>query len=217
MKFRVNPFFWQRQTLEKHPNVKKCQFPDCEQDGDYRAPRHDRIHDIKNNANWHWFCLDHVRSYNASWNFYKHMTEEEILKSQRRGLVWDRESWPIGAMPKGASARPFFNDSSFSSKRNNSFRGASSGGDPFRGDPFGLFDDYPHYQDPNSDRIFTTQEIEAITLLGLSKNYSQSDLQTAYRSLVKKHHPDLNGGCTEAENRIKTINIAYELLKNKQY
>jgi hypothetical protein len=200
MKFTVNPFFWQRHTLKKHLHIRRCEHPDCQEEGIYRAPRHDRTQDIKNDANWHWLCLDHVRAYNAVWDFYKNMSEEEIHASRRRDIVWERISWPLGDTNGYAATKPFLKSERF-------VNGAK--------DPFGLFGD-PYYGEKENDRIFTVQELEAIALLGLSVDYNQDDLQKNYRTLVKTYHPDLNGGSSEAEDRVKSINIAYKLLKNKQ-
>jgi DnaJ-domain-containing protein 1 len=199
MKFTVNPFFWQRQALKKHPDIRRCDYQDCQEEGTYRAPRHDRKQDIKNNSNWHWLCLDHVRTYNSSWNFYKNMSEDEINASRRRDAVWERVSWPLGDINARAASKPFLRSEPFTYNRK---------------DPFGFFGD--PYDGHWDDRVFTAQERAAIALLGLSLNYSQDDLHKAYRGLVKIHHPDLNGGSADAENKIKSINVAYELLKNKQ-
>ncbi|MES2252493.1 MAG: DnaJ domain-containing protein [Pseudomonadota bacterium] len=199
MKFQVNPFFWQRQALKKHPTIKRCEYKSCAEEGTYRAPRHDRPHDIKNDSNWHWLCLDHVRDYNAAWDFYKDMSEEEILASRRRGIAWDRPSWPVGDWQTRATTKPFLRSDHFINAKR---------------DPFGLFDEEKMNAYENGfSCAFTTPEIEAIALFGLTLAFTQEELQKAYRALVKRHHPDVNGGSVEAEDRIKSINVSYELLK----
>jgi curved DNA-binding protein len=57
--------------------------------------------------------------------------------------------------------------------------------------------------------------------LGVNKNASQEDIKKAFRKLARKHHPDVNPGDAAAEDRVKEINEAYEVLsdedKRKKY
>jgi curved DNA-binding protein len=50
--------------------------------------------------------------------------------------------------------------------------------------------------------------------LGVSKNADQKEIKKNYRKLARKYHPDVNKGDTEAENRFKEINEAYEVLSD---
>lgn len=52
------------------------------------------------------------------------------------------------------------------------------------------------------------------TTLGIKRDASQDDIRRAYRGLAKKHHPDLNPGNTQAEERFKTVSAANELLSD---
>ncbi|MDD4972989.1 MAG: J domain-containing protein [Bacteriovorax sp.] len=49
-------------------------------------------------------------------------------------------------------------------------------------------------------------------ILGVSKTASQDEIKKAYRSLVKKYHPDLNPGNKKAEEKFKEISHAYDLI-----
>ena len=58
-------------------------------------------------------------------------------------------------------------------------------------------------------------------VLGVPKTASPSDIKKAHRKLVRKHHPDANPGDSEAEERFKEVQGAYDVLrdpeKRKQY
>lgn len=49
-------------------------------------------------------------------------------------------------------------------------------------------------------------------VLGVSRNATEAEIKTSYRSLAKKYHPDLNPGNPEAELKFKEVSEAYEVL-----
>src|SRR5262247_2975263 len=57
--------------------------------------------------------------------------------------------------------------------------------------------------------------------LGLSRGATEEQIRAAYRKLARKHHPDVNPGNKDAEEKFKEINEAYSVLsdaqKRKQY
>jgi hypothetical protein len=74
------------------PPMRSCDHAGCAGPGDFRAPRsRSSLHDF------YWFCLDHVRAYNAAWNFYAGMSVAEIEAEIRNDTVWQRPTWPLGA------------------------------------------------------------------------------------------------------------------------
>jgi hypothetical protein len=72
--------------------VRGCDWPGCKAEAAHRAPR--SRNELRT---YRWFCLDHVRLYNAAWNYYAGMSETEIEADLRRDTVWQRPSWPIGS------------------------------------------------------------------------------------------------------------------------
>lgn len=53
-------------------------------------------------------------------------------------------------------------------------------------------------------------------VLGVQDHATQQEIKNAYRKLAKKYHPDLNNGDEEAQERLKEINAAYEVLGNEE-
>ena len=164
-------------------HVRRCHFSGCREHGMYRAPV------ARDNLNeYYWFCLDHVRAYNLSWNFYAGMSESEIEYRRRHDTVWERPSWPFGRFgePRAAGNDPRFHDS------------------------FGFFSDGP--KGPARARP-KTDEQRALAVLDLVEPVTFQDVKARYKTLAKMLHPDANGGDTVAEERLKSVNQAYAALK----
>ena len=49
--------------------------------------------------------------------------------------------------------------------------------------------------------------------LEIAPPFDLKTLKARYKALVKLHHPDANGGSRDAEEKFKTINHAYSVLK----
>ena len=72
-----------------------CMAPDCLLEAPYRAPMsRDHLNQ------YYWFCLDHVRAYNARWDYFKGMSQAEIERELKRDVTWQRPSWPLGGGPR---------------------------------------------------------------------------------------------------------------------
>lgn len=165
--------------------VRLCDHPGCTAAGDYRAPRsRDRLH------LFYWFCLDHVRTYNAQWNYYAGMSAAEIEADLRNDTVWQRPTWPLGSRARwrfGARVRDF--------------------------GMFGFEDEEgTERREPPRNRPLSEQE-QALAVFDLAPPFSLGGLKARYKELVKLHHPDIHGGDKAAEERLKLINRAYSTLK----
>lgn len=168
---------------ESSPQGKVCDHPLCQKPALHRAPK-SRSHMKSAYAqDWLWFCLDHVRQYNAKWNYYVHMSETEVEADTRANSTWHRPSWPLGTKTVHSSI--------------------------FYKDPFDLTPDSPE----NKPSFFQPAEVKAMIILNLRQPFTFQELSEAYRTLAKKYHPDANGGAQQAEEKIKEINAAYTLLK----
>ena len=86
------------ERVESDPGCRICEWPECRLEGDFRAPR--SRSDLRN---FRWFCLDHVRAYNQSWDYFAGLDEAGIEEVLRQDQVWDRPTWPLGSGPAGGS------------------------------------------------------------------------------------------------------------------
>lgn len=53
-------------------------------------------------------------------------------------------------------------------------------------------------------------------ILGVERSASHDEIRKAYRKLARKHHPDINPGNKEAENKFKEISTAYDVLGDEK-
>jgi len=167
-------------VAEEGKAQRQCDHPGCDHEGAFKAPRgRDRLDE------YYWFCLDHVRAYNASWDYYAGMSVDEIESEVRRDTTWQRPTWPLGAK---TSNRRF----SFGIR-----------------DPFGFFEEDV---EEGVTKAPPTPEDAAMKILGLAFPLTLVSLKARYKQLVKRHHPDANGGDKAAEEKFKEINQAYTTL-----
>jgi hypothetical protein len=162
---------------------RRCEAPGCAAAGEFRAPKSPRqLHEYR------WFCLDHVRAYNAAWDFYKGMTPGEIEQSIRADSTWGRPTWPLGNLGHGPELR--------------------------LDDLLDMAGHQPRRRAP-ADELAPADLKSALETLGLPWPVSREQAKARWRELVKLHHPDANGGDAGAEARVKTINEAYSRLRHR--
>jgi hypothetical protein len=161
--------------------------PGCGAPGEYRAPK--SRSDL--NHYW-WFCLEHVRAYNATWDFYKGMTPGEIEQQTRADTAWQRPTWPLGRL------------------------GAATWEDELLHDLHVLNAGFGGHRHPERATEDTPAELrEPLATLGLHWPVTLNTVKQRYKELAKLHHPDANGGDRAAEERLKDINIAYAAVRGR--
>jgi DnaJ-class molecular chaperone len=60
----------------------------------------------------------------------------------------------------------------------------------------------------------TREQRSHLAQLDLDETATLQDVKMRYKQLVKRFHPDANGGDKQAEERFKSINEAYSNLKS---
>jgi hypothetical protein len=165
--------------------VRPCDQPGCDRAGEFRAPKsRDALHD------YYWFCLDHVRAYNAAWDYYAGLDPQEIEQLVRADTTWQRPTWPLGRISGGRGR--------FQAERVS--------------DPFGVFGD-DVWQRPSEPAMASSPEQAAMRVMNLKMPLTLETLKARYKELCKLHHPDANGGDKAAEERFKQISQAYKTLR----
>jgi DnaJ-domain-containing protein 1 len=158
--------------------------PGCSSTGEYRAPKNRELSD------YYWFCLEHVRDYNRSWDYFAGLSADDMEKQIRKQTVWERPSWPMGGWRareqnlREQVMREFFSDS---------FGNAS--------------------KQESAAPPMPKAEQDALAILELTPPVSFTEIKAQYRILVKQHHPDANKGSPESEEIFKSINQAFTVLK----
>ena len=171
------------------PPVRVCDHPDCAAGGDFRAPK-SRL-DLRD---YYWFCLDHVRAYNAAWNYYAGMSDSEIEAEIRCDTVWQRPTWRLGDRHGPSSAARWRDPLSVLS--------GDGTGRHDRGGAAGQA----------ARRVLSARE-QALAVFEIEPPFTPTRLKARYKTLVKLHHPDAHGGDKAAEEKLKIINQAYATLK----
>lgn len=186
---------------EEHPQVQGCDHPLCAEPGLYRAPKtRQRLND------YYWFCLDHIRDYNRMWNYYEGMEAAEIEAHVRADTVWQRPTWPLGGWR--------------SAKFDRATASAQAGFQAEFHEGFGFFEEDRTAREERRNRrreartTPRTAEERALALLDLAPPVTLKQVKVRYKDLVKRLHPDANGGDKSAEERLKLVNQAYSTLKN---
>ena len=172
-------------------HYKKCDSPKCNEKGEYRAPK-SRVMLNK----YFYFCLDHIKEYNKSWDFYKGMSVEQIENSMRSDTFWDRPSWPL----KNSFKNIFDEFNEYVE-------------DFVKNDDDKINDTY--FKNKLFDESLTIEEAKALKELDLKMPISLEKIKKNYKKLVKIFHPDVNGNNKDAEEKFKQINESYKLLLKK--
>jgi hypothetical protein len=179
-----------------------CQWPRCDAPATHRAPK-GRLR-----ASEYWrFCLEHVREYNNSYNFFAGMSDDAIAKYQKDDVTGHRPTWKMGSIGGNRGTRP-------SRRSRGEFRGSGWAAD----DPFSLFGETgprPGHARPASEgRKILNAQRRAFDVLGLEADAKRVDIKSRFKLLVKRHHPDANGGDRGSEDRLREIIQAYNYLKS---
>ncbi|WBH17951.1 J domain-containing protein [Sphingomonas radiodurans] len=170
-----------------------CSAPGCDACGEFRAPPLEGPSSDGPPA-FRWFCLDHVREFNARYNYFDGMTADEIHHAQRPMAGWERETRAF-ARAMGADQGPKWSDfpdplDAISARYRREAAPERSDGKPLSG-----------------------QDRASLKVLGLPANADRMALRKRYSELVRRYHPDRNGGDRSQEAMLTNVIAAYQQLR----
>ena len=169
--------------------------PGCDAHGEFRAPGERRA-GFDGPGAWRWLCLDHVREFNARYNFFDGMSADEIAEAQSPLGGWERETRAFAHV--GADAPPAWSD----------FR------DPM--DALGARYRRSRGEAEQRARGLSRETRAAYTTLGLEPGADRGEIRKAYSTLVRRFHPDRNGGDRRHEAALRSVVDAYHHLRQLQ-
>jgi hypothetical protein len=180
-----------------------CEWPNCPQSATHRAPKG------RNREREYWrFCLDHVRVYNQSYNFFAGMSDDAVARYQKDAVTGHLPTWKIGMIGGAGAGR--------SKAGAGRFHAEALGPD----DPFDVLREFggsragaAQSRAEAERRTLRNAERKALHALGLEEGAERSGIKARFKVLVKRHHPDANGGDRTSEDKLREIIEAYNYLK----
>lgn len=174
-----------------------CHWPGCDDAGEFRAPGI-RPSGFDGPGDYRWFCLEHVRQFNAGYDYFDGMNAEEIFEAQSPLHGWAsttrafRPDAGVDQAPRWAD----FSDplEAISARARAHVRERRKN------------------MRSNASR-FTPAEERAMGALELDMDADRTNLRRRYTELVRRFHPDHNGGDRSHEGRLQQVVDAYRLLR----
>ena len=174
-----------------------CEWEACENAGTHRAPKGRNAE-----GQYHNFCIDHVRLYNKSYNYFQGMKEDAVADYYKDSLTGHRPTWAMGV-----NARSW----------NKTHAGSTESGYGSTEDPSVILRRarFRRAEPPTPPRRkLKTLEMKSLDVLGLTETATGPEIKARYKELVKRHHPDANGGDRSSEDLLQEIIRAYNHLRS---
>jgi curved DNA-binding protein CbpA len=173
------------------PNAPVCQWKGCQSAGLHRAPK-----GRGREGEYYWLCLDHVRQFNASYNYFEGWSTAAVEAFQKDAVIGHRPTWKTGSNPGERAPRGY---------RDGFGRGFE--------DPHAFFAARARRNGDGSRRRLKPLELKSLEALDLPDGADRVQIKARFKELVKRHHPDANGGDKRSENKLREIIQAYNYLK----
>lgn len=188
-RIRVKP----GQDRRVRADLPACDWPGCAEAASHRAPKGRQ----REGEYWR-FCLDHVREYNHSYNYFAGMSDDAVTRFQKDAITGHRPTWKMGTDGRRGALDP------------------DAGG---AADPFNVFAEVggssrPRPEPEREARTIRNAERKAFDAMGLEATAKAPEIKARFKLLVKRHHPDANGGDRTCEDKLREIIQAYNYLRS---
>jgi DnaJ-domain-containing protein 1 len=174
---------------------KRCAIPGCIGAAEIRVPK-----DRNNLDDRHWLCREHLREHNARWNFFEGMSNEDVERFCLDAITGHRPTWPLGKRaaghrdPAAEQGQPRYRSFHFE-------------------DGYAVFEEAAEPAAPPRPSRLTKGQLDALAILNLEEGATLHEIKARYKELVKRFHPDANGGSRSTEERLKQVIKAYGHLR----
>jgi hypothetical protein len=186
---RINPPA--AETPGGEAGERRCDQVGCEEAGVHRAPK------ARDRSDEYWFfCRQHAADYNSRWNYFAGMSEGEFAAYQEAAETGHRPTWTFRASKADRLSQAYRN---FQAGR--------------RTDAFGLFRGRGAARPEPPRRSLTRLQALALETLALEEGAAAGEIRVRYAELVKRYHPDANGGDRACEAQLQRVIRAYQTLK----
>lgn len=174
------------------PGEIKCDWPECRTAGAARAPK-----SRENPGDHYWFCTPHAAEYNKNWDYFSGLSEAEIAKRvEDERMTGGRPTWKFKASNASREAAASLSRGAFK-------------------DAFGFFGAPGSTPAPEAanDRRVGKIERKALADMDLEPGVSADKIRARYTDLLKRLHPDANGGDRSMEEKLGRVIKAFKILK----
>ena len=162
-----------------------CDYINCKKIGQYKAPI-----DKDNSKKFKWLCLDHIKEFNRSWDYFKGMSDQEVSVFLKSDITWHKPTQSFN------SPDNFFNIL---------WKNTLNGGEGILSNGYG--------EKIKTKINFSDKDREAFKIIELEAGTKWDNIQSQFKKLVKKYHPDMNAGNKKFEEKLKIVTLAYTQLK----
>lgn len=173
---------------------RRCDWPGCDNEGEFRAPGV-RPSGFDGPGDYRWFCLDHVREFNAGYDYFHGMSPDEIAEAQSPLNGWEQGGPRAFRYTPGVDTPPRWADFA---------------------DPLDAISARARARRPAEradGTAVTPEERRALDVLGLPLDCDRRALRQRYSELVRRYHPDRNGGDRSKESLLQGVVEAYQTLR----
>ena len=161
-----------------------CDWENCNEIGAYKAPV-----EKDNSRKYRLLCLNHIKIFNKNWNYFENMNDQEIEFFIKSDLTWHKSTKTFGS-----------SDNFFNILWNNALD-----------DKLNIFKS-SNFRDFKKTKV-SQQDKDALQVMELNDEVKWEQIQSKFKELVKKYHPDKNEGNKKFEDKLKKITLSYSQLK----